>query len=62
MIDKRGKMDATRTAENGNYDYSNNEKYCAAKQIIAGEIKLCHPVLEVSEGYYEKTIDKRRVF
>ena len=45
MSDKRGKMDATRRAENGNFDYSHKETYGSAKQMTAGEIKKYFKVL-----------------
>ena len=45
MSDKRGKMDATRKAENKNFDYSQKETYGSAKQMTESEIKRFFKVL-----------------
>ena len=55
MSDKRGKMDATRRAENGNFDYSHKETYGSAKQMTAGEIRKFFKVLPATVEGMSKT-------
>ena len=55
MSDRRGKMDATRRAENGNFDYSHKETYGSAKQMTTGEIKKFFKVLPATVEGMSKT-------